>query len=317
MPLPLFRKTVVKAKAEGFPNIALINWTEPFLCTNLHQYVTIVKELDLDCWLSSNLSLPPDKYLETMKAALRAGVDILFVSVSGFTQEIYQINHKAGRVDWIKQNVAELAKMFTSREIGTGIWIRYLQWPYNAHEKKLWADYAEELGIGFEPISAHGDPKTPLPNAVAFRKEVDFRLRRPTIKSDFDPLFPNVIPASQTTNAGSISDNNARTKGTNQANYALSKELCPLILDRIALDAKGDMYLCCAYPNEPRLKIGHYTALSEREHFMKRVEHDFCKTCAFPQRAVTEKDLEKIEGYFRDPDCTGAGFERLTPETAG
>src|SRR5437588_9716858 len=98
MPLPRFREIVSKARAEGYPNVSLINWTEAFLCKTLHEYVAVVKEAGLDCWISSNLSLPPKEYSPAIIAALSSGVDILTVSVSGFTQSIYEINHKRGRI---------------------------------------------------------------------------------------------------------------------------------------------------------------------------------------------------------------------------
>src|SRR6185369_5284155 len=104
LPLDKFREIVAKVKDEGYPNVALINWTEPFLCRNLHEYVPIVNESGMECWLSSNLSLPPNVYIPTIISALESGVDILWISVSGFTQAVYEINHVGGRVDWIKEN---------------------------------------------------------------------------------------------------------------------------------------------------------------------------------------------------------------------
>jgi hypothetical protein len=132
LPLDHFREIVAKARAESYPNICLINWTEAFLLKNLDEYVRVVKEYpDLHCWVSSNLSLPPERYLPSIISALAAGIDILFISVSGWTQETYEINHKAGRVDWIKQNVAGISGASRDGRVKTNVCIRYLQWPYN------------------------------------------------------------------------------------------------------------------------------------------------------------------------------------------
>ncbi len=263
MAVPKFREIVKKVAAEGYPNVTLINWTEPFLCKTLDQYIPTIKEYGMDCWLSSNLSLPPKQYADSMVRTLAAGVDILFVSVSGFAQETYQINHVGGRSDWIKENVEILSRELRAGRIKTSIWIRYLEWPYNAHEKAPWIELCKRLKIGFIAIPAYGDPKTPLPNAAEFGKYLEGKLFA-TAKID-------------------LTDEN------------IPKKICTLIADRVAIDAKGDAYLCCAFPNESRLRIGHYTELSEDELLLRRLEHDFCKTCAIPPRDITDKDIARIK----------------------
>ena len=190
MPIAKFEEVARKLSIKGYCNAALINWTEPFLCKTLDQYIKVVKHNNLDCRLSSNLSLPPREYAELMTGALASGVNILFVSVSGFHQETYQINHSSGRVNWVKENLAILAKARRARRFKTSIWLRFLEWPYNAQEGPLWRQLCQTLNVGFEAIPAHGAPKTPLPNANAFRHEVDYRLAYPGTKTKFNPLFP-------------------------------------------------------------------------------------------------------------------------------
>jgi hypothetical protein len=304
MPLEKFREVANKLTAEGYPNISLINWTEPFLCKTLDRYVAVVKECGPDCWLSSNLSLPPKQYADVMVGALAAGVDILFVSVSGFTQETYEINHVGGRIDWVKENLAMLARERRARRFTTSIWMRYLEWPYNAHEARLWRDVCQEFNVGFAEIPAFGDPQTPLPDANAFRKEVDFRMLHPEMAHRFDPLNPNAVP--NISNEANIAISSRESAPATMASPArqLPESLCPLILDRVAIDAKGDAYLCCAYPNEPRLKIGQYTELSEADLFLRRMDHEFCKTCSFPPRPVTDTDRKRFAAVMERDKIT-------------
>jgi pyruvate-formate lyase-activating enzyme len=287
MPLFRFREIVNKARAEGYPNIALINWTEPFLCKTLHEYIPIVKEAGLDCWLSSNLSLPPDKYLPTISAALSAGVDILFVSVSGFTQDVYEINHVGGRIDWIKANLEGISKELRSGKITTSVWIRYLEFPYNGHEKAPWADYARRLGVGFDPVPAHGDPNDPLPSEKVFQQHLQDRIK------DFATL-----------------DGSGIVEEISSSEIEIPEKVCSLIADRIALDAKGDAYLCCAYPNADQLRIGSYVDIGESELLLSRHNHPFCATCEIPSRRnLTSKDRERFIRAFSDRTA-------LTPESS-
>lgn len=263
MPLEHFRHVVAKAHAEGYPNICLINWTEAFLLENLNEYVAVVKEFDgLDCWVSSNMSLPPARYLPSILSALAAGIDILFISTSGWTQQVYEINHARGRVDWIKENVAGIATALRDGRIKTNVWIRYLTWPYNEHEKSEWAALCKQYRIGFDPVPAHGDPLIPVPGFSDWTTIVRDRLEKVASR----PLSRAI---------------------------AVPDVVCSLIMDRAALDAKGDAYLCCAFPNLEALRIGKYTEMDEHEFLLKRHTHQFCRTCKIEPRKATERDRER------------------------
>jgi hypothetical protein len=290
MPLDKFDGVIRKVSAEGYRNITLVNWTEPFLCKTIDQYIGLVKQYGLNCWLSSNLSLPPQQYADVMLRALAAGLDILFVSVSGFTQETYRINHVGGRLDWVKENLAMLSRARRERKFATSVWLRYLQWPYNEGEAPAWRELCASLNLGFEAIPAFGDPLTPQSDAASFKREVDFRMAGGG-GMRFDPLVPSAVPDFEP--AVHTEDDVAAPEPSTPPT-----EVCTLIADRLVVDSKGDAYLCCAYPNEPRLKIGPYTELSAKDLFLKRLNHEFCKTCAFPTRLVTDEDLEKIGPYF-------------------
>jgi MoaA/NifB/PqqE/SkfB family radical SAM enzyme len=263
LPVDHFREIVAKARAEGYPNICLINWTEAFLLKNLDEYVRVVKEYpDLDCWISSNLSLPPERYLSSIISALATGVDLLFVSVSGWTQETYEINHKAGRVDWVKQNVAGISRALRDGRVRTNVWIRYLQWPYNEREAADWARLAGEIQIGFDAVPAYNDPRQPLPKNY-----------REHIQNVLAHVADQGLPVQTT----SIPDT-----------------VCALIMDRAAIDAKGDAYLCCAFPNAPELRIGRYTDMNEGEFLLARHDHPYCKICMMGARNATEHDRERF-----------------------
>lgn len=276
LPLPKFREIVRKARREGYSNIGLINWTEAFLLTSLDQYVRVIKEFDLDCWVSSNLSLPPDRYLPSIISALESGIDILFVSVSGWTQAVYEINHKKGRVDWIRTNIAGIARQLRSGRIQTSVWIRYLEWPYNSHEKEPWQTLAEEYKIGFEAVPAHDDPFHPIASGNEYINYVSQLLQTTEAPS---PLLQ--VP----------------------------EKACVLIMDRAALDSKGDAYLCCAYPNLPELRIGAYVEMGEEEFLLRRHLHPFCRACQAgtsrgllpepPTRTTTEQDRERFSRAMR------------------
>jgi hypothetical protein len=56
-------------------------------------------------------------------------------------------------------------------------------------------------------------------------------------------------------------------------------KICALMFDFISIDCHGDVYICCAFPNQPSLRIGSYLDLSAQEILLRRWTHSFCKGC--------------------------------------
>ncbi len=143
MSLDNFQKIVQKAKSEGYDIIGIYNWIEPFLSKALDSFVALVKENGLFCHLSSNLSLKPDSYFDIIYKALAAGVDDLIVSVSGYNQEVYEINHVGGNISWVKENLEQIAKLKHDGTIDTSITLRFIKFDYNSEEEFGLNEYAE------------------------------------------------------------------------------------------------------------------------------------------------------------------------------
>jgi MoaA/NifB/PqqE/SkfB family radical SAM enzyme len=256
MPLDKFGKIVEKLFREGHRQIGLFNWTEPFLNPNLDKYIKIVKSFNLSCLLSSNFSL---RRIPGLEGALRSGLDYLAVSVSGFDQEIYEINHVDGNVAYVKENLRIAAALKASGATKTHIAIRLLKFPYNhAQEAKL-ADFARELGVEFEVAEGRGDPlgqHTILTNERAEELLRSYRSERP---------------------------------------YEEAGKVCPLIFGAgTAINSSGTAHLCCAYPDHPALAIGSYLDLPQEEILLRRYNHPVCSACTMPRRDATPADRQAL-----------------------
>jgi MoaA/NifB/PqqE/SkfB family radical SAM enzyme len=271
MPLQLFSAIVEKVRVEGYPNIALFNWTDPFLCRNLHDYVAIVKKAGLNCLLSSNFSFRPKDFSASIIAALAAGADVLWVTVSGFTQEVYEINHVAGRIDWVKANLEAVADQLRAGTIKTDVRLRCLDFPYNQHEIGLCAEYARRIGIGFEIMHGNGNPfDRDTTKGEGYRQHLEDQLRN----------F-RVTPSGGASAADSVDE---RVHG----------KICELLADRIAIDSKGNVFQCCAYPNIDQFLIGPYLDLTEGELLLRRYTHPICASCGYTRRKATATDCERL-----------------------
>jgi hypothetical protein len=80
----------------------------------------------------------------------------LYVSVSGFTQGMYQRYHRNGNLAFVKRNLEYAAEYKLKHGIKDAIYVRYLNFGYNADELRLFEEYALGLGLLFEHRHAGG-----------------------------------------------------------------------------------------------------------------------------------------------------------------
>lgn len=256
--LDKFQAIVRKVASEGYKRIGLFNWTEPFLNPDLALYMEAIKASGLGAALSSNFSL---RRIPNLESVLRV-TDHIIISVSGFDQDVYAIDHVDGEIEYVKANLRHAAGLKASGKISTIIVLRLLKFAYNhAEEAKLRA-FAADLGINFEVLDGVGDPRTPIQGVT-------------------NEAFA------------------ARVNSVGQPKQSAPDKVCPLVFGQCSIDSKGDAYLCCAYPNYPVTRIGPYLELSQEELVLARHHHRLCVTCDMRRRDATEHDravyLEALE----------------------
>jgi MoaA/NifB/PqqE/SkfB family radical SAM enzyme len=246
-----FRHVIAKAKYDGAYQVGLFNWVEPFLIDDLHEYCHIVKSFGLRCEIASTLSL---KNIENFSECLQF-VDMLWVTVSGFTQHIYETNHKGGKISHVFANLEKVHEMRESGQIATDILIRFLSWDYNAHEVDQFREFAAARNFRFEVLLGSGHPIRQI--ASEHRgKEISVAL------STF----------------------------TSSSLYQRPGTVCPLIFEHIAVNADGDVYQCSAHGYHDNLRIGSYLDLSREEILYRRYNNPFCNSCDWKRRVATDRE---------------------------
>lgn len=158
MPLSTFEKIIRKAHNNGINTVELYNGTEPFLCQNLEDYTHILAACGLKCVLSSNLSLPIKNLIMVLRDTA-----ILIVSVSGFAQDIYSVNHRGGNIEQVKNNLRIIAQAKRDGQIKTNVHIRYFNFPYAVKDYENFKKFADELGLSIALEQGGGNPQKPLP----------------------------------------------------------------------------------------------------------------------------------------------------------
>lgn len=264
MSIDLFKKIIGKAKGEGYNLIGIYNWTEPFLARALPEYISVVKGFGLCCEVSSNLSLNPLKYFSTIEQSLVAGLDRLVVSVSGYSQTVYEINHVGGNISWVKENLEHVSQLRREGIISTRVFLRLIKFDYNIEEEPVLKEYANSLGIDFEVLDGAGRPDSP----VSLYASEEYFIKR--LKNS-----------------------------SHSEIYERKEEICPLIMDTVSIDTEGNVYICCAYPNYSSLRIGPYLEIPGDDILLKRYTHPICISCAFPKRKATESDYKTLVGAMK------------------
>jgi len=257
MSIETFERIVTKVKNEGYIFIGIYNWMEPFLCNNFYDYVSVVKSNGLKCQSSSNLSLDPNNF-ERIEKTLIAGIDHLIVSVSGYSQDIHEINHKNSNISWVKQNLEKISELINRANIKTNITLRFIKFDYNLDQECLLEEYAKSLKINFEAIIGVGHPNSPEDDNI-------------------EQIFINKICNS---NANRLNE--------------LKGKICPLIENQIAIDSRGDVYLCCAFPYFSCLRIGNYLDMTKDDILLQRYYHTYCLSCHWPRIELTKEKRSQL-----------------------
>ena len=260
MDINLFKNIVKKGKKEGYKLAGLYNWTEPFLCRNLAEYVKSARK-ELEVSLSSNLSLKEIPHLEE---TLAAGVNHLIISVSGHTQEIHGINHAGSNLDIVKGHLQDISVMLKKRRIRTNIVLRLIKFSYNHMSEEPLRKYADSLGIGFEVIDGAGDPLRKINND-----------NKPDENINADP--PCQLKTEIDFSAG----------------------ICDLIANTMPVDHKGDAYLCCCHPNTENFLIGSYHDTEPDRLLALRYTHPSCKNCGWKRIPLIQKEEKAIREFNR------------------
>jgi MoaA/NifB/PqqE/SkfB family radical SAM enzyme len=260
---------IEKIKREN-PNayVLLYGNSEPFLHPRLPECVKAIKDAGLSCEVSSNLN-----YLQRYEEVLDAHPDLLIVSLSGFTQDIYVRGHQGGNIDKVKANMELLGKANESRKVA--IAVHYHLYKDNEHEVQPMKDYAASLGIGFILNKARA---ISMENAIQYCREHDPEATGFAVQAnrpDWNHLIPPVTQQwKDTMDRLHIPPTMARE---------MYKEIpvhpvCPVgdMFTFIRHDGKTSLCACVA---DRRISIGNFLETDQEELSRQRRGHSICKQC--------------------------------------
>ncbi len=249
MDFALFEKIIEKIARMGFHWVSLFNWSDPFLCRGLVQYAALVKQKGLSCQLSTNLSYRsiPDLI------PILENTEELLVSVSGFHQSTYKINHRSGNVELVKANLKKIGEALKAGLISTNVFVYYFNYPYSIGEWPLFKQFAEDLGINALLWHGEGDPTQPEKMRKLFASQNSLTQTEDIAWTGFTGM-----PLEQ-----------------NSPDF----NICYSAAYPTIIDSYGDVHLCPRMANTPATRLGNFLEDDFDVLQYRRISHPICARC--------------------------------------
>jgi hypothetical protein len=282
----LLRKIMAKATTEcdvGW--VGLFNWTEPLLHPKLPELVDIVQSHGVPCLLSSNLN-----FMRDMDELLAKNPSRFRISLSGFTQPVYERTHKGGDIEEVKANMRLLAEAKRRTGSTTKIHVLYHRYLGNLDDEVLMRDFALGLGFDFEPVWAFMMPVEKILAYVDYEKAGapplvpsqpngrgqtnGRRKRRLSVLADAPP------PPSLSAEDVELVDRLALPlgKALDIGRRSMSRP-CVLRDEQMTIDFEGNVALCCGIYDPAKYRLSKFLDLPHAELQAKKYTHDGCSSC--------------------------------------
>ena len=178
--------SILKHILEITPNVAhigLYSWGEPFLHPQLAEFIEMAHKANIPCFLSSNFS-----HEFPLEPVLRADPDYFRVSISGFSQDIYKIDHAGGNINLVKSNLYKLRYLIDKLGLATSVEVVYHKYNYNLHEIPKVQAMCDDLGFSLATYVASILPTENLIRIAGGEDVSDLRPLMDRLLFDFDKL---------------------------------------------------------------------------------------------------------------------------------
>lgn len=273
MEMDLMEKILDKIKSEN-PDAIVFTYgnSEPFLHPKLPECIVAIKRRGLHPEMSTNMN-----HLQRVEETLEAGPELIIISLSGWTQEVYEKGHAGGKIDKVKKNMETLAHANNARplERRVKILVNYHVYKDNQHEIPLMNEYATNLGIGFFTSYARA---ISMENAIQYCRSKDSEATPFEVQSG-RPDWNHALPPIGETYVKAM---DRVVIPPTQAREMYQKwpqlKACPIahMFTFIRHDGKVSICACVA---DRRIILGNYLDLDQDERLVMRHDHAICQQC--------------------------------------
>ena len=224
------------------------NWAEPLIHPRIVDYCRAAANRGFHVHLSSNLN-----YLRDADGLIGAGIKTLRISVSGFTQAVYEVGHRGGDIERVKQNMRKLSAARERVGSRTKVHVYYHKYRHSVDEAGDMEEFAR--GLGFEFVSDW---------AFYMPLERMFTYLEGGLSEDERGFADEAICPDICSSVAMMQPHRGRA--------------CEAI-DQLVLNWRGEVMLCCALYDERGAGIGSVLDLDWKQIQRIRYAHQCCKKC--------------------------------------
>lgn len=248
--------------------------SEPFLHPKLPECIAAVKRRGLNCEFASNLN-----HIARVEEVLAAQPDMIIISLSGFTQEVYVKGHAGGNIEKVKANMKTLAEANKKASPQIKILVNYHVYKDNDHELHLMRQYADSLGLALFTSFARA---ISMENAIQYLKMKEEEATGTPVRfavKEGGPDYNAMLPPVGETYIRTM--DRLRIPPTEAVKmyerYPIHK-VCPVgdMFTFIRHDGKTSMCACVA---DRRLTLGDYLETTQEQLSEQRRGHPICQQC--------------------------------------
>ncbi len=275
--------------------------SDPMLHPDIASVVRSIKRRGLNCEVATNLNIMRD-----IEGIFNAKPDLFTVSISGWTQEIYERAHRGGKIDVVKNNIYEMNRIRLAMGYTGFVGISYHFYKDNMGPDQFGEVVTFAKNLGLPVVTSMGRVITMENSIQALRKierektgenrpyekgpgnlDLNTALPEPS-KSFMDGLERLIFPPS-------------KAKELYDKWPVASVCLIADVFTEIRHDGRVQL---CAWTDDSRLTIGNYLEMTQEQISAARRGHPLCKECL----------RYRLNHYFQIADRDQWGF---TPKWSG
>lgn len=250
--------------------------SDPFLHPRIDEVVAAIKSRGLRCEIATNAN-----YLSKLDQVLAQKPDQLTMSVSGWSQGIYERAHRGGDIEVAKKNIREIAEARArGNHFDIFCGVSYHMYRDNVGEEEMGEMKRFTEGLGLMFLLSYGRTITIENTVQALRHIEKERTGRDVpyeIKNGVDlnqmlpPAHPEFLEAME----------RLQFHPYNAKEFYSRWPVAPVCLvadvfTEIRWDGKVQL---CAWTDDMRLTLGNYLEMSQEQISEARRFHPLCKEC--------------------------------------
>jgi wyosine [tRNA(Phe)-imidazoG37] synthetase (radical SAM superfamily) len=275
MELTLLERILLKMQSEN-PQAIVCPYGngEPFLHPKLPECIAAIKRYGFNCELATNLNRT-----NRLDEVLQAAPDLMIVSVSGFTQDVYGKNHQGGDIEKVKANLKILKEASVHTGSKVNIVVSYHKYDDNLHEIEPMRQFVEQLGFTFWTSWARTISIENTVQSLRFLSEQSGERVEPYKPSVDGKDFNQMLPPAKTDFLKNMDRLKFHPQQARQFYDRFPVSSVCIIADVFTYIRHDGSVQLCAWCNDQRLTLGNYLEMDQEQLSAARRGNPLCQEC--------------------------------------